>query len=207
MKRKRTSINVWPAITDLMTAILVIAFLTGMVTIAYNSSYEASVVDSSEYEAVLIQVDSLMAVIKDIEAENKSLKAVKDIVGSRSCLGKEGEKNVPNSLMTIRITPNGYYIKANYAVLNNLREETQEWRGLMENIDRHDDQELSKLEMTLFAKELSGLGKSWPDNKDCKFSPTFEDGGVSPDFLHDAWYKFLDTYFGPLTNPSILPSY
>lgn len=36
MRRKQTRITVWPAIADLMTAILVIAFLTGMVTLAYT---------------------------------------------------------------------------------------------------------------------------------------------------------------------------
>lgn len=193
MRRKKTRITVWPAIADLMTAILVIAFLTGMVTIAYNYSPDDPTdsvgVDSSEYRTVLRQVDSLKAVIEDI-------------VGIRSCLGKERE-NMPNSLMTIRVTSSGYYIEANYILLNNLREETLGWRKLMENVDRYNGQELNKSEMTLFAKDLSDLGKNWSD-EGCKFSPTFENGGVSPDSLHDAWYKFLDTYLGPLTNPWVL---
>ncbi|MXW31549.1 MAG: hypothetical protein F4100_11600 [Rhodothermaceae bacterium] len=196
MRRKKTRVTVWPAIADLMTAILVIAFLTGMVTIAYNYSPDDPTdtvgVDSSEYRTVLRQVDSLKAVIEDI-------------VGIRSCLGKERE-NMPNSLMTIRVTSNGYYIKADYVLLNKLREQTLGWRKLMDNIDRYNGRELSKPEMALFAKELSELGKNWSD-RGCKFSPTFENGGVSPDSLHNAWYKFLGTYLGPLTNPWILPTY
>ncbi|MCY4234640.1 MAG: hypothetical protein OXE59_12995 [Bacteroidetes bacterium] len=37
-EKKQAEITVWPAIADLMTAILVFAFLTGMVTMTYNYS-------------------------------------------------------------------------------------------------------------------------------------------------------------------------
>lgn len=206
MRRTQTRITVWPAIADLMTAILVIAFLTGMVTIAYyipsdpppESDTPVVEVDSLEYAILVRQRDSLRTVIDEMIQKI-------DIIGSRSCLGEERE-NMPNSLMTIRVIPNGYYIEANFVTLNNLRKQSNEWRELIENVRRNNGQELNKEEMALFASAIYDLGNRWPSGK-CKFSPTFENGGVAPDSLHDAWYKFLDKYFGPLTNPGSLPKY
>ena len=203
MRRTQTRISVWPAIADLMTAILVIAFLTGMVTIAYyipgdpppKEEPPVITVDSLEYVELLRQIDSLQNEIGKRPPK----------IGSPSCLGEQRE-NMPNSLMTIRVTPNGYFIEANFTVLNGLSKQSSELRELIDNVRRNDGQELSKSEMTLFARAVSDLGNRWPDGK-CKFSPTFENGGVAPDSLHDAWYKFLDKYFGPLTNPGSLPKY
>ncbi len=199
-------VTVWPAIADLMTAFLVIAFLTGMVTIAYYNQDDPSsetdtpvdMIDSLGYDSILRQRDSLRTVIDEM-----ILKI--DRIGSRSCLGEERE-NMPNSLMTIRVTPNGYYIDANFILLNALRKQSNEWGELIENIRQYNRQELTKSEMILLGKAVFDLGNIWPSGK-CKFSPTLENGGVSPDSLHDAWYKFLDKYFGPLTNPGSLPKY
>lgn len=204
MRRKQTRITVWPAITDLMTAILVIAFLTGVVAAAYNYAPDdlkdihgpEGVEDPLEIEKLRRLVDSLTAVVDDLLEDDGK-------VGTRSCIGEERE-NLPNSLMTIRVTPDGYYIAANYIVLNKPLNQSETWRKLLEVVDRYHGQELGKPDMTLFAEALYQLGEDWPNGK-CRFFPTFENGGVSQDALYDAW-KFLDIrqYFGGLTNPGSL---
>ena len=188
-----------------MTAILVIAFLTGVVAAAHYytpddpdgpDGPDQGEEDTLEIEKLRWLVDSLTAVIDDLLEDDGK-------VGIRSCIGEERE-NVPNSLMTIRVTPNGYYITANYIVLNKPLSQSETWRKLLEIVDRYHGQELGRPEMTLFAEALSQLGDDWPDGR-CRFFPTFENGGVSQDALYDAW-KFLDIrrYFGGLTNPGIL---
>ncbi|MCY4169975.1 MAG: hypothetical protein OXE59_13000 [Bacteroidetes bacterium] len=60
--------------------------------------------------------------------------------------------------------------------------------------------------MTDFANAIFRLGIKWPGGE-CRFSPTIQDVGVSPDALHDAWYKFRINYFGSQTNPGSLPKF
>lgn len=215
MRKKQTRITVWPAIADLMTAILVIAFLTGMVTLAYNYSPESEVVSPQPGDTTITikrleyleaQEDSLSEAKRKLDSLKVVIDRIRGKIGNRSCLGEERE-NVPNSLVTIRITPSGYYvIPDNIESTHGLIKQSSEWRELNEQIGRYGQRELSKSEMTVFANAIFQLGNNWPSGE-CRFSPTIQDGGVSPDALHDAWYKFLGKYFGPLTNPGTLPKY
>jgi len=220
MRKKQTRITVWPAIADLMTAILVIAFLTGMVTLAYNNSPEPEEPtppsDTDTITTLTQEIDSLMSEVDSLLIANSYLDSLLEVIdrsrqdegkiGNRSCLGEERE-NVPNSLVTIRITPSGYYvIPDNIESTHGLIKQSSEWSELNEQIGRYGQRELSKSEMTVFANAIFQLGNNWPSGE-CRFSPTIQDGGVSPDALHDAWYKFLGKYFGPLTNPGTLPKY
>jgi len=220
MRRKQTRITVWPAIADLMTAILVIAFLTGMVTLAYTYSPNESEgpipppPDQDTVTTLTQERDSLISQVDSLLIANSYLDSLLEVIdrsrqdegkiGNRSCLGEERE-NVPKSLLTIRVMPSGYYIIANKIEPNHqMVRQSDQWRELNEQIGRYDRKELSKSQMTDFAKVILRLGEEWPSG-DCRFSPTIQDGGVSPDSLFDAWYKFLGRYFGPLTNPGIIP--
>ncbi|MCY4171786.1 MAG: hypothetical protein OXF08_09350 [Bacteroidetes bacterium] len=162
---------------------------------------------TDERDSLISRVDSLLIANSYLDSLLEVIDRSREgIIGSRSCLGEERE-NVPNSLLTIRVTPSGYYIAANNIESPHQRiKQSSEWSELIQQINRYDQRELSKSEMTDFANAIFRLGNRWPDGE-CRFSPTIQDGGVSSDALHDAWYKFLDKYFGPLTNPGSLPKF
>ncbi len=218
MRRKRTRVTVWPAITDLMTAILIIAFLSGTVTVAYiNNNSADDGLDNPEIDEMLrdsiselqTQVDSLLDVFDEYLNEYPSAQLVivlKDSIenllddegkiGSRSCLGRDEDKQ-PNSPMTIRVNPADYQIRLNTQLIES------GWHGLQQYVRPYDQRELSESEMIDFAREMYRLGDGRIEGK-CRFFVRLEKSEeVSQEALVLRWNNLKD-YFAGLTNPSVL---
>ncbi len=115
-------------------------------------------------------------------------------VGKPSCLELLGE-NQPNSLMTIRIQPGGFYSirhnsRANYIL--------GDFSALKEYMGAISDRRFRLNEMKAHAKKISELNQ-----EKCTFFVHLENGGVSLDELGLGWLR-INRYFGGLTNPSVL---
>lgn len=203
MRRKQTRVTVWPAIADLMTAILVITFLSGMVVYINNSDGQTA--DDQETKEMLrdsidnlkIQVDSLLSVAEELVILQDSIKKLQDDegkIGSRSCLGRD-ERKQPNSLMTIQFNPENYQIRLNEQHIES------GWLKLQQYVRPFDQRELSKSEMINFASGLSRRGKEYAEGA-CTFFVRVEDGGVPKDSLALNWHNYLGRYLG-LVNPRI----
>lgn len=204
MRRKQTRVTVWPAIADLMTAMLVITFLSGMVVVVYINNSDGQATDGRETKEMLrdsrdelkIQVDSLLSVAEELVILQDSIKKLQDDegkIGSRSCLGRD-ERKQPNSLMTIQFNPDSYQVRLNEQHIES------GWPKLRQYVHPYNQRELSKSEMINFASGLSKRGKEYAEGA-CIFFVRVEDGGVPKDSLAFNW-NYLGRYLG-LVNPSI----
>lgn len=199
MRRKQTRVTVWPAIADLMTAILVIAFLSGTVAMVYiNNPDDQEINDTRDsINTLIFQVDSLQSANLQLQDSIKTLQDDKGKIGSVSCLGKD-ERDQPNSLMTIIVNPENYQIRLN-------QEHTESgWSELRQYIHRFDQTGLSESEMIDFARGVDMLGKERTEGS-CRFFVRLEkDDEVPQDTLVLRWNKNLKDHFPGLVNPGIL---
>ena len=202
MKRKQTRITVWPAIADLMTAIMVIAILSGTIVVALNYKPDEQVKTEDGVQDLKIQVDSLLASVEEkkrqVDSLQNSIQKLQDDegkMGSPSCLGKIG-KNNPYSLLTIQFNPRGYRI-----TLNNKPQIASASGELQDYVLPYDQKTLRESEMIDFAEGLERLGREYEEGS-CVFYVLVEDGGVPKDSLILNWIK-LERYLR-LANSSIL---
>lgn len=208
MKRYRTSITVWPAIADLMTAIMIFGFLVG--TLFYydrdkrqSNTLPADSVSSSREEPInTSKHDSVPSdtLVSQIEVYRDSLKLLSDSVdvlnnktgvGDPSCLDEDG------SIMTIRMDPNDvYYITLNHPNIKLGETELQQY------ITSFHGKALSKAEMINFASRLDWIGENSAIK--CNFYVQVENGGIPKDSFQLRWLNDLSRYFAGAVNSWIL---
>lgn len=202
MKRYRTRVTVWPAITDLMTTVVIVALLTS-VLIYFERDGKSNAAEPSE----IVNVDSLLqetdasmdAIVEALRVSNNlfadtietlrdsidTLKDVQEGSGAPDCLGDLGENEF---LLTIRFDPGSRY----HIRLNDLSLEALDWAKLRDYAVAFDRKMLTQAEMIDFAKKLKKLGG---DYKKCNFYVNIENGGIHPDSFKLRWLDDLSPYF------------
>ncbi len=197
MKRHRTQITVWPAITDLMTSIVVIGVLIGIIGYASLVGLEEKV---RELE---VKVDTLR---NTIERQSIYIKALEDSIaeiqgkglGSPSCLGLVRRGN-PKPLMTIHALPDGVYSISIHRPMSYIE---GDFGAVEEYVNAIPDGRIVASQMTAHAREIYQLIPELTPQK-CIFYVRLENhDSVSKSSLRSRWTDDLERYFG-LTNPSI----
>ena len=204
MKRSRTEITAWPAVADLMTAVVVITFLTGAIVYYGGSSSQISEDLSPEsFETLLKEVDafrdSILILIANADSLRDSVDELRDSVeilideqegaGDPNCLSRDTE-----SLMTIRFDPNSYIIQINQLGM------TLDFAELEALISPYDQRAISTVEMTTLAKSIDQFGDNY---NSCNFFVNIENGGISSSSLQLRWMA-LAPYFAGAINWQIL---
>ncbi len=220
-QRSQTQVTVWPAITDLVITILVVALISGAVIFSDNPINDCpiQVPEDRTCHDVLndsIQVltdanDALSDSLHELQRSNNayevyvdslrdSTQVSKDITGKSegpgdpSCLGIS-VNGQPLPLITIWVNPSG-----RYQIRQSEVSRLSYWYGLHEYIrDEFEGQSLTKNQVMDFGQEIRlRLG-----DRQCVFFVTLQNGGVSQDSLILRWTG-VSRYFGGLTNPNIL---
>ena len=203
-RRHQTQITVWPAITDLMTSIVVVAVLIGVVGfISHNNTITEL---NSRIETLKNKVETLessVTSLKDsIKTQSIYIRALEDSIsklqgglGRQSCLGLRGE-NSPNSLMTIRVQSGGIY-SLRYNPIYTGQDFPAVNSAVKKYISTVSHTSLTSNAMINHAKRIDEL-----TGEDCVFYIRLENGGVSKNDLILKWNE-LQGYLR-LTNPSIL---
>lgn len=199
MRRKLTRVTVWPAIADLMTAIMVISVLSGMILVALNYKSDDQPETEDLAQDLKIQVDSLQVVIEEKEQQLESLQdSIQSIhddqgkIGSRSCLGKQGP-NRPYSLLTITFNLKNYQIGLNKPQVDSASRELQDY------VRPYNQRMLRESEMIAFAKGLYQLGREYTEGGCNFFVRATADGRIPK----SKWYDSLGDYLR-LANPWVL---
>ena len=216
-RRHKTQITVWPAITDLMTAIVVITILGGVIgchKFKDIGNHNGILRDSIELQKSEINNlrDSLNTINNSNSQLQYSIKILQDSLSTRldttnsnggegidkpSCLGLRQNKQ-PNVLMTIQVYPdNKYSIEGitNDIDLSNRWPEIATYfnNTLTQNI------KISSNEMINHARQIYNLSQE----KKCVSYVILQNGGVSRESLIVKWTD-LEIYDLRLANPRIL---
>ncbi len=224
--RHQTQVTVWPAITDLMTAIVVVAVLGGLIgyhqyvgqvdeTISLRDSIESQKetikilrdsVDSQidQIENLYASVDSQIDQIENLHASKDELQdSVRVLIGVMGglekppCMGLQ-ENEQPNVLMTIGVYPeNIYSLQSNFSEIKS----SDRWPLIEIYFNNEVDQNtnITFKEINNHAQKIYELSEA----KGCVSYVILRNGGVSRESLVLKWID-LERYNLRLANPGIL---
>ncbi len=221
--RHKTQITVWPAITDLMTAIVVITILGGVIgfqrfnnlknekgTLRDSVNIQKSEINTlrnslsqlqesmaGSNNSIEILQDSLVASNDLIEILQDSLAELGRGIDRPPCLGLQ-QNEQPNVLMTIHVFPNNKY---SIEGITNDIDLSNRWPEIATYFNNKLTQniKISSNKMNNHAQQIYNLSQE----KNCVSYVILQNGGVSRESLIVKWID-LERYNLRLANPRIL---
>ncbi len=207
--RHKTQITVWPAITDLMTAIVVITILGGVIGFQrFNNlkNEKGTLRDSVNIQKSEINTlrNSLSQLQESMAGSNNSIEILQDSLAELGrgidrppCLGLQ-QNEQPNVLMTIHVFPNNKY---SIEGITNDIDLSNRWPEIATYFNNKLTQniKISSNKMNNHAQQIYNLSQE----KNCVSYVILQNGGVSRESLIVKWID-LERYNLRLANPRIL---
>ena len=204
MRRSRTQISVWTSVADLMTALVVMAFVLVWGACSEREQEQKDGLEAAYRIQLEEQEDSLEAKYRiQLEEQEDSLEAKywEKLVGHPSCSGLDANDQ-PTAVVHVGILPD-----EQYSVRHSLTSDERIKLGdAADMLSGTSPKILSREDFKLFGEALKQSEGNWEEYTKCRYWAQLDErpDGVTRDDFQLRWLNEVQPYLGGAVNPGVL---